>query len=162
MMDPVQSSGDPRVEPIRSRVTSAVTFDSGMFETSPASPSPSPSSPTELRERIALRVLQVASIAIVLASLPYKVFDLDRYFVPKELVLHAAAVVAAILLLRGKPRLTLSVVDAVLVGFLLAGVASSFFAVNVWATERALAISCSGLALFWSASAIRRAGLVEP
>lgn len=116
----------------------------------------------ELRDRIALFVLQFGSIAIVLASLPYKIFDLDRYFVPKELVLHACAVAAAVALLRARPRLTLSVVDTVLVAFVLFGLVSSFFAMNVWAAERALAISCSGVVLFWSASAIRRAGLVEP
>ena len=131
---------------------SGVTFDSGMLET--ARP--------ELRDRIALRVLQTGSILIVLASLPYKAFDLDRYFVPKELVLHVCAVVAAVTLLRARLRLTLSVIDVVLVAFLLFGVASSLFAVNVWAAERALTISCSGVALFWSASAVRRAGLVQP
>ena len=127
-----------------------------MLETSPSRPS------AELRDRIALRVLQFGSIAVVLASLPYKVFDLDRYFVPKELVLHVCAAVAAVLLLRARPRLTLSVIDAVLAAFLLFGVVSALFAVNVWAAERALAISCSGVALFWSASAVRRAGLVSP
>ena len=139
---------------------STVTFDSGMLET--AGLSPRPTSPPELRERIALLVLQFGSVAIVLASLPYKIFDLDRYFVPKELVLHACAVAASVILLRARPRLTLSVVDMVLVAFLVFGLVSSLFAVNVWAAERALAISCSGLALFWSASAVRRAGLVEP
>ena len=133
-------------------MTSAVTFDSGMLETSrPA-----------LRDKIALRVLQIGSIAVVLASLPYKAFDLDRYFVPKELVLHVCAVVAAVVLLRGRPRLTLSTIDILLVAFLFAGVLSTAVGVNPWAAERALAISCSGLALFWSASAIRRADFVSP
>jgi len=68
----------------------------------------------QLRDRIALRVLQIGSIAVVLASLPYKAFDLDRYFVPKELVLHVCAAVAAVVLLRARQRLTLSVIDAVL------------------------------------------------
>ena len=136
----------------RGRVASTATFDSGMLET------PRPA----LRDRIALRVLQIGSIAVVLASLPYKTFDLDRYFVPKELVLHVCAVVAAVLLLRARPRLTLTVTDGVLVAFLLTGVLSSAFGVNPWAAERALAISCSGVALFWSASAVRRGGLVSP
>jgi O-antigen ligase len=129
-----------------------MTLDSGMLET--ARP--------DLRERIALRVLQVGCVAVVFASLPYKIFDLDRYFVPKELVLHACALVAAVLLLRGRPRLTLSVIDGLLAAFVVAGLVSSLFAVNAWSAERAFAISCSGLALFWSAAAIRRAGLVSP
>jgi O-antigen ligase len=154
----VQSSPSVRTDPDRGRGISRATFDSGMLETSPP---PAPSGP-QLRDRIALRVLQVGSIAVVLASLPYKAFDLDRYFVPKELVLHVCAAVAAVVLLRARPRLTLSVIDAVLAAFLLFGVVSALFAVNVWAAERALAISCSGVALFWSASAVRRAGLVSP
>ncbi len=136
----------------RGRVASMVTFDSGMLET------PRP----ELRDRIALRVLQIGSIAVVVASLPYKAFDLDRYFVPKELVLHVCAVVTAVLLLRARPRLTLTVIDVVLIAFLVAGLLSTAAGVNPWAAERALAISCSGLALFWSASAVRRAGYVAP
>src|SRR5690349_20885647 len=154
----VQSSPSVRTEPGRGRGTSRAPFDSGMLETSPP---PAPSDP-QPRGRIALRVLQIGSIAVVLASLPYKAFDLDRSFVPKELVLHVCAVVAAVVLLRARPRLTLSVIDAVLAAFLLFGVLSALFAVNVWAAERALAISCSGVALFWSASAVRRAGLVSP
>ena len=37
-------------------------------------------------DRVALLLVQAGAIAVVLASLPYKAFDLDRYFVPKELV----------------------------------------------------------------------------
>jgi O-antigen ligase len=150
----------PRTQAGWGRVISMATLDSGMLETS--SP-PLPRLPLpELRNRIALRVLQIGSIAVVLASLPYKAFDLDRYFVPKELVLHVCAAVAAVLLLRARPHLTLSVIDAVLAAFLLFGVVSALFAVNVWAAERALAISCSGVVLFGSASAVRRAGLTSP
>jgi O-antigen ligase len=116
----------------------------------------------ELRDKIALRVLQVGSIAVVLASLPYKTFDLDRYFVPKELVLHVCAVVAAVSLLRARPRLTLTIIDLLLVAFLGAGLLSSAVGMNHWAAERAFTISCSGAALFWSASAVRRAGFVPP
>jgi len=49
---------------------------------------PSAPSPPARRERLALWVLQAGCIAVVIASLPYKIFDLDRYFVPKEFVLH--------------------------------------------------------------------------
>jgi O-antigen ligase len=115
-----------------------------------------------LRDRVALHVMQIGAIAVVLASLPYKIFDLDRYFVPKELVLHICAVVAAVALLRARPRLTLASVDGILVAFLAAGLISSLFAENLWAAERALTISGSGVALFWAASAVRRAGLVSP
>src|SRR5206468_11830923 len=42
------------------------------------------------------------------------------------------------------------------------GFVSAVFAINVWAAERALAMSFSGVALFWSAQALRRIGLVRP
>ncbi len=99
---------------------------------------------------------------MVLAATTYKSFDLDRYFVPKELVLHLCAAAAALLCLRGCKRLTLSAVDVLIAGFLVASVVSASFATNRWVAERALAISCSGAALFWVASALRRDGLVRP
>ncbi len=115
-----------------------------------------------MRYRAALNVLRVAAVAIVLAAATYKAFDLDRYFVPKELVLHLAAALAALFCLSGCKRITLGGVDLALVGFLIAGIVSAAGADNHWAAERALAISFSGAALYWSASALRRNGLVRP
>ena len=53
--------------------------------------------------RTALRVRELTlpiiersgAIATVLVALPYKAFDLDRYFVPKELALHLTALACA-------------------------------------------------------------------
>ena len=42
-------------------------------------------------DRIALRVLQLGTLLVVLLAAPYKQFDLDRFFVPKELALHVTA-----------------------------------------------------------------------
>jgi len=116
--------------------------------------SPAPSS----RDRVALIVLALGALAIVLAAAPYKSFDLDRYFVPKELGLHVCAGVAAFLLLRGARQLTLSVTDALLVAFLAESIVSAAFAANGWAAQRAVAISVSGALVFWAAAALRRAG----
>ena len=58
--------------------------------------------------RGALRVLQTGAIAIVLAAATYKLFELDRYFVPKELVLHLTALAATIACVRGGRRLELT------------------------------------------------------
>ena len=44
--------------------------------------------------RVALRVLQAGAIAVVVVAAPYKTFDLDRFFVPKELVLSVTALLA--------------------------------------------------------------------
>lgn len=117
-------------------------------------------SPT--RDRLSLYTLELGAVAVVLAASPYKPFDLDRYFVPKELVLHVAALLSGLVLLGARRRLTLAAVDVLLLAFLAASAVSLVFATNVWLAERAMAISFSGVVLFWSASALRRAGLVRP
>jgi O-antigen ligase len=115
-----------------------------------------------LPEHAALRVLQLGAIAVVLAAAPYKVFDLDRFFVPKELVLHATALAATLLCLPRVRRLGLGRVDQLLGLFLLVGVVSALFATNWWLAGRAVAVSLSGAACFWSARAVSRAGLTRP
>src|SRR6476620_9557684 len=50
-------------------------------------------------DRAALRILQFGAVAVVVAAAPFKAFDLDRFFVPKELVLHVVALAAALLCL---------------------------------------------------------------
>lgn len=115
-----------------------------------------------VRERAALVVLQLGAVAVVLAASPYKQFDLDRYFIPKELVLHVAAALSALLVLSRISRLTLSGVDLLLAGFLGASLISVLLATNVWVAERSLAISLSGAALFWVASSIRASGNERP
>ena len=110
------------------------------------------------RDRVALAALAFGAVAVVLAAAPYKAFDLDRYFVPKELVLHASAAVAALAIVVGARRLTLTTVDWLLAGFLVTSAASAALATNLWTAERALAISVSGALLFWTAGALRRAG----
>ena len=121
-----------------------------------------PASPTIGRDRLALYVLSFGGVAVVLAALPYKAFDLDRYFMPKELVLHVCAGVAAVLCIGKRWRITVRAVDMLLAAFLGLSLISAVFATNRWAAERALAISLSGAALFWVASALRKAGLVRP
>lgn len=115
-----------------------------------------------LSERAALRVLQIGAVAVVLAAAPYKVFDLDRFFVPKELVLHTTALAASLLCLLRVRRLGLGRVDQLLALFLIVGAASALFATNWWLAGRAVAVSLSGAACFWSARAVSRAGLSRP
>ena len=114
------------------------------------------------RDRLTLHVLQLGAIAVVLAALPYKAFDLDRYFVPKELVLHSCAAIAALVCIRNRNRITVTAVDVILAAFLVSSAVSMLFAINLWAAERAFAISLSGAALFWVAASLRRVGLVRP
>src|SRR5580698_1166727 len=98
------------------------------------------------------------AIATVLVALPYKAFDLDRYFVPKELALHLTALCAVATVLYSARRLTLTRVDTLLVAFLVLSAISTAFARNGWLATRALAVSLSSIALFWTSRSLARAG----
>ncbi len=113
-------------------------------------------------ERAALRVLQLGALAVVVAAAPYKAFDLDRFFVAKELVLHTTATLATLLCLMRARRIGLGRVDQLLGLFLLVGAVSALFATNWWLAGRAVAVSLSGAGCFWSARAVSRAGLARP
>src|ERR1041384_1442899 len=88
------------------------------------------------RERLALLLVQIGVVLVVLIALPYKTFDLDRFFVPKELVLHATATIAALLCLAGRRRLELTLADVCLAGFLGLSLISATLAQNWWLAGR--------------------------
>lgn len=121
---------------------------------------PLPVSTPTRAERLALRVVQSGAIAVVLVATTHRMFDLDRFFVPKELVLHVTALLAGLLVLRSI-RLT-SRVDLALAGYLLLSGISALFAQNPYLAVRALAVSASGVVLFWVGRALRDAGLQKP
>jgi O-antigen ligase len=96
-------------------------------------------------------VLCAGVIASMLLALSFKVFELDRYFVPKELVLNAAALVVAIFVIV-RPRTTrLDTVDGLLIVFLVWSLASSLFATNYWLAQRAFSVSFASIVIFWGA-----------
>ncbi|HEX2187862.1 MAG TPA: hypothetical protein VHG51_03140, partial [Longimicrobiaceae bacterium] len=101
-------------------------------------------------------------MAVVLAATDQRVFELDRFFVPKELVLHVTAFLAGLLTLGSARRERATRVDAMLLGFLALGAASAALAANPWAAMRALGVGVSGVAVFWAARAVARAGLARP
>lgn len=115
-----------------------------------------------IAHRVALHVLQLGALAVVLAAVPHKAFELDRFFVPKELVLHAIALVAGLACLAPSRTLRLSRVDQLLGVFLALGALSALFATNWWLAGRSLAVSLSGVSCFWSARVVARAGLGRP
>jgi O-antigen ligase len=123
-------------------------------------PDAAPPVPT-LAERAALIVLQVGAIAVVVAAAVYKQFELDRFFVPKELVLHVVATVAALCCLARARALRLSRVDQLLGLFLALGLVSALFATNWWAAGRAVALSLSGATCFWCSRMVARAGFAR-
>jgi len=127
----------------------------------PVHPAAVPTPPSRA-ERLALRVLQGGALAVVLAAVRFKVFELDRFFVPKEMVLHLAALLAGVLALGSARRVRATRVDALLLGFLALGAASAVFATNPWAAGRALAVSVSSAGVFWAARGVARAGLARP
>lgn len=113
-------------------------------------------------ERLALRVLQIGAIAVVLAASLHRTFDLDRFLVPKELALHATAALAGLFALRSIGRSHFARVDLLLIGFVLLSAIGSFFAQNPWLAFRAVAVTASSILLFWTARALREAGLARP
>src|SRR5688572_28111132 len=101
-------------------------------------------------ERIALRVLQIGAIAIVLAASTHKAFELDRFFVPKEIVLHLSVLAAGLLAFRAVRRMAFTRTDLLLIGYLLLSAVAAAIATNQWLAMRAVAITASGIALFWT------------
>lgn len=118
--------------------------------------------PSPFARRAALVILQLGALAVVLVAAPFKSFELDRFFVPKELALHVAALLAALCALWSVRRITLDRVDTLLASFGILSVISALFATNHWNSARALAITLSGLAVFWAARAVAAAGLRRP
>ena len=111
---------------------------------------------------MALRVLQAGAIAVVLAASTYKPYELDRYFVPKELVLHLTALIAGLLIMKTFRSIPRDRVDALLLVFLVISALSAVFATNHWAALRAFTISVSALVVFWTARTLRYQGYSKP
>jgi O-antigen ligase len=107
---------------------------------------------------LALRTLQFGAVAVVLAASRIKAFELDRFFVPKDLVLHITALVALFAVIRRFRDIPLKRVDALLIAFIGLSTISTVFATNHWVAIRALGLSASGIAVFFAARAVRVAG----
>src|SRR6476659_8573794 len=101
--------------------------------------------------------MQLAAIAVILAVATFHTFELDRFFVAKELVLHGAAVLAGLFAWRGLRQLERTRLDTWLLGFLGLSVLSALFATNHWFAFRVLAVSISAALIFWIARAHGRA-----
>jgi O-antigen ligase len=123
---------------------------------------PFPVTTSTRAERAALRVVQLGAVAVIVAATTYKVFELDRFFVPKEMALQLAAFLAGLLALGAARRAEATRVDLWLVGFLLLSAVSGALATNPWAAMRALGVSVASVLLFWVARMLRRAGLARP
>jgi O-antigen ligase len=107
--------------------------------------------------RLALRVLQLGAIAVVVSVATLHVFELDRFFVPKELVLHLTAALAGLFALRAMTPRTR--IDQLLALYLLLSIVAAVFATNPWLAMRAVAISVSGVLVFHVARTLRGSAL---
>src|SRR5688572_4848986 len=151
----------------RERLDSVAPPASPAVESTPPSNWAAPTAPVvaDRADRRALRTLQLGALAVVLAASPYKLFELDRFFVPKELVLHLTAALAIWWTVgRRRPdpepaRWRPTAVDLALAAYLALSVVSAALAANRWLAARALAISVSGGAIFWAGRALARRGL---
>lgn len=114
--------------------------------------------PIEGEHTFALRVMQTGAIACVVAASLYTAFDLDRFFIPKELVLHLTALLAGAFTLRARRE---SATDALLLAYLALSLLSAAFAQNRWLGFRAAAITASGVVLFRAARAVDRNKLLN-
>jgi O-antigen ligase len=115
-----------------------------------------------MADRTIRTLIQIGIISGVVVALPYKLFELDRYFVPKELVLHAVALLVGVLLLARRRSLSFDVVDGLLALFLLWSAGSALFATNYWLAQRALGVSVSSAIVFWGARSVAERGSYRP
>src|SRR5688572_21396791 len=104
-----------------------------------------------MKDRAPLLVLQLGAIAVVIAASTHRGFDLDRFLIPKELVLHATAALAGLVALGAIRSMKITKIDWLLCIYLGLSAISAVFATNHWLAARALAISISGVLVFWIA-----------
>jgi O-antigen ligase len=123
----------------------------------PPPPVPAPRAPRAARA--ALLIVQAGGVAVVVAAATWKEFELDRFFVPKELVLHLTAVLAGVFAIGALRREALRWTEIFLLAYLALGFASAVPATNPWLAARALAVSVSGVLLFRVGRRLVAAGL---
>lgn len=106
-----------------------------------------------------LGAVAVAAFGGALAATAFRSFDLDRFFVPKELALHVGAGVAAVLLAARRTARQWRSADLLLLGWVALSIVSAAGATSGWHAVRALGITLGAAVLFWTATALREAGL---
>ncbi len=107
-----------------------------------------------MQHRLASLFLSAGLVAVALLALPYRLFELDRFFVPKELALHVAALAVALLVLARARTMLVDTADLLMAAFLALSFLSALFATNHWLAQRALGVSVSGALIFWTARSI--------
>lgn len=108
---------------------------------------------------IVLFALGAGAFACVLLVVPYRSFDLDRFFAPKELALHITALVVGVAAIAATRTFSVTRADTALGAWVVLSALSAVFAVNHSLAFRALAVTVSGAAVFWSARRLAAARL---
>jgi len=103
---------------------------------------------------LAALILAVGAVVVVLAVLPSGIFDLDRFTVPKELAMLAAATLAGLVVLLRAERIELGIAELGLAGFAVFSAASAMAATNRWISFRAFGVTVGGIATFFVARTI--------
>lgn len=107
-------------------------------------------------------IIQLGLLAVVIAALPYKLFELDRYFVPKEAAMHATALLLAAALVARARNTRVDVADVLLATFVGWSTLAAVFATNHWLAQRALGVTVSSAVVFWAARRIGAEGGHRP
>lgn len=110
------------------------------------------------RGKLPVRLLQVGALAVVLVATLHRTYELDRFLLPKELVLNVTALLAGLTAWRLLRSLAFRRVDLLLGAYLVVSAVSAFLATNEWLGFRGLAVSASTVLLFWVGRALGREG----
>lgn len=101
-------------------------------------------------------LLGAGLLATVLAGTASDAFELDRFSVPKELVLHVTALLAVVICAFRWRRIRLTVPELMLIAFVCWSGVSALLATNRWIGLRSFVLSTSGLLIFFAARRIAR------
>ncbi|MFN2316425.1 MAG: O-antigen ligase family protein [Gemmatimonadales bacterium] len=96
-------------------------------------------------------LLVLGAVAVVLVGVPSPLFDLDRHAVPKELVVHAVALLALPALAWSVHRIRLTIPEYFVLAWVLWSALSALFATNYWQAFRATGLTISAGVIFWMA-----------
>lgn len=124
-------------------------------------PRPDPARPPLTRAGLA--ILQAGLVVSSVAFVGGGATNAERFSHPKEVALHVCGLLAAMLCLAGARRVRADVVDVLLAAFLALGILSAAVAAtNPWYALRAISLTASGVAVFWTARSLAGEGLGRP
>lgn len=107
---------------------------------------------------VVLAGIWIAALGAAVAVVTYRAFDLDRFFVPKELALHIGAFLIVVTLKASGWRAATTRVNVALGAWLALSVMSAIGATSGAHAVRALELSLSAAVVFWGAATLRHSG----